>query len=422
MNMVKRHSYWVTALLMVLAVSGLCYYCYKPQPSAISSEAAPSKKPSKIITVFIHGSLYPDDTFLETISLSDLNTIVFDTIDDESEYMKSLKRVRTNTAMYEDQIMLAEGLHKIEETAFSHLCDKVNGDVHRNTGGCHHCGSCGHAHTANKQPMYGAYYAVAGYHSLMKHFFTKDDASYYTFGHLGVLSHRYRANTAQTLYHGLLKIVQEARCAYEKVTIVLVAHSHGGSIALNMARAEDEHKKGLIVDDLILLGTPLHCETAPYAYHSMFKRVLNCYSLGDTIQGSDVLTTISRKCYKTFAAFDAAAFSKGTVYDVQLTLNDDSNSITHCNMWYMQRDGKKACHLEPLPYAVMIPALLAGLNAQSLHNNTVRASIRSNEAYLSMQVDDMKNESNEHHASSNTYNILAQLRDRIPAQKVQGVA
>lgn len=415
MGVIKRNS--IMALVAVVSLWGVCYYCYNPELRVEPIAPVISKKQSKIITVFIHGSLYPDDSFLETVSLSDLNTILFDTIDDDSEYMKSLKRVRSNPGLYADQIMLAEGLQEVHDGHIGYLCDAIDGEVieqvhgHQHHSGCQHCGSSKVSQDKAKA-AHGAYYAIACYDSLMKRLFPKNDMAYYTFGHLGVLSHRYRASMAQKLYQALFEKVHEAHHDYESVKVVLVTHSHGGSIALNLARAEEEHKKGLIIDELVLLGTPLQHETAPCAYHAMFKRILNCYSLGDTIQGSDVLTTASRKCYKTFATFDAAAPLGKKIYDVQLMVNDDSHAVTHCNMWYMQHHGKKACHIEPLPYAVLAPALIAALDGQQF-SGSVRATIRSVKGHLGIEVSDCR-EAIKAYTTPNAYDIVARLCGRIP--------
>lgn len=420
MNMVKRYSQWIIAFIAVLGLCAGCYFCFKPQRKVKPPVVKKVKKKAKLITVFIHGSLYPDQSFIETISLSDLNTILFDTIEDDSEYIKSLKRVRANPEFYADQIMLGEGLEEIPEYQIAQLCDLMETEVKQlpDKEGCHHCSSCHKVeHVPKKQPKnaHVAHYAAACYSSLMNRLFPKYDTTYYTFGHLGVLSHRYRESVARVLYEDLVKKVREAEHDYEKVKVVLVAHSHGGTIALNLASIENELKKKLVIDDLVLFGTPLQQETAPYASHAMFKRVMNCYSLGDSVQGSDVLTTASRKCYKTFASFEPALARSDKVYDVQLQVNENGYAVTHANMWYMQHSGKGASHIEPLPYAVMTPALIAALDAQKF-GGSVCAMVRSIEGHLGVEVHDVQ-QSDTQYVSPNTYDIIARLCDSIPTQQ-----
>ena len=416
MNIIKSFYQWSLAMMVVLTVCVACYFCFKPVSVVEQEVVSTVKKEAKIITVFIHGSLYPDNSFIETISLSDLNAVLFDAIEDDCEYMKSLRRVRVNPEAYKDQIMLGQGLHEVLERDIRNLCDIENVDiqeVHE-----HHCGCChhaehahqGHAHTDKAQDVLGAHYAIACYSMLMKRLFPTYDTAYYTFGHLGVLSHRYRESIAKELYTELLEKVQQAQDVYETVKVVLVTHSHGGTIALNMAAVENELKKGLVIDDLVMFGAPLQYETAPYAFHPMFKRVMNCYSLGDVIQGSDVLTTASRKCYKTFSSIESLNCTKETVYDVQLVVNDNENAITHGNMWYIKHKDTTNTHLDPMPYAVMTPALLNAFDHHTF-GTCVQAAIHSDEKHLGVHVHDAEKKAE--YKSPNTYDVLAQLRDQI---------
>jgi hypothetical protein len=418
-NTYKQYYHWIIALVAFIAICAACYFCFKPQQKGEPEVVSTVKKEAKIITVFIHGSLLPDNTFIETISLSDLNMILFDTIDDDSEYMKSLKRVRSNPDTYGDQIMLAEGLQEIGDTHLAQLCDIQDNKVIQIQE--HHCSCCHHAEHVliKKSPAeksdpkgtFGAHYAIACYSSFMKRLFPKYDTSYYTFGHLGVLSHRYRENVAKELYHALLAAVKEAQDVYETVKLVLVTHSHGGSIALNLAVAENEFKKGLVIDHVVLLGTPLQAETAPHAYHPMFKRVLNCYSLGDKVQGSDILTTASRKCYKTFSSIESpVARKEGTVYDIQLVVNDDGHAVNHGNMWNIKQGAKGASYLDPLPYAVLAPALIAALEAHPF-GSSVQASIRAIDDHISVEMKDIQKDDLQYR-SPNAYDIVATMRDR----------
>jgi hypothetical protein len=409
MNFMRSFYQWALALMVVLAVCAACYFSFKPAPVPEPAAVSTVKKEAKIITVFIHGSLLPDSSFIDTLSLSDLQDILFDSIEDDCEYMKSLRRVRSNPQSYKEQIMLAEGLHQVHDRDLRGLCDVQEAHAH-------HCSCCHHdhahqAHSVDKSDeVHAAHYAIACYGTLMKRLFPRYEADYYTFGHLGVLSHRYRTEVAKSLYAELYEKVKEAQDLYETVKVVLVTHSHGGNIALNMAAVESELKKGLIIDDLVMFGAPLQAETAPYAYHPMFKRVMNCYALGDIIQGSDVLTTPARKCYTTFASIESLKRTKDTVYDVQLAANGDSNAVNHGNMWCLNHKQVTNTHLDPLPYAVLTPAIL---NAFDHHDfgASVQASIHSDEKHLGVHVADVEKKAE--YQSPNTYDVLARVRDNI---------
>ena len=305
--------------------------------------------------------------------------------------------------------MLAEGLQQIHERDLKDLCYMEESHAH-------HCSCCHHDHDHQKHghldtdQLHAAHYAIACYSSLMKRLYPKYEADFYAFGHLGVLSHRYRSEIAKTLYAELLEKIKMAQDVYETVKVVLVTHSHGGTIALNMAAVENELKKGLIIDDLIMFGTPLQSETAPYANHSMFKRVMNCYALGDVMQGSDVLTTASRQCYTTFASIKSLNLSKETVYDVQLAVNGDSKAVTHGNMWCFMHKDVTNTHLDPLPYAVLTPALLNAFDNHEFGTN-VQVSIHSDEKHFGIHVADI--EKKVEYQSPNAYDILAKVRDNI---------
>lgn len=417
MNIIKSFYQWSVALVVVLALCAACYFSFRPAQVVEPELVSTVKKEAKMITVFIHGSLLPDSSFIDSLSLSDLQDILFDSIDDDCEYMKSLRRVRANPQSYKEQIMLAEGLHRVQDRDLRDLCDLQNTEVH-------HC-SCCHHETEHKKhvhrqsdKVHAAHYAIACYDTLIKKFYPSYENDYYTFGHLGVLSHRYRASVAKTLYTELLEKLKEAQDVYETVKVVLVTHSHGGTIALNMAAVENELKRGLSIDDLVMFGVPLQAETAPYAYHAMFKRVMNCYSLGDVIQGSDVLTTASRQCYKTFSSLESLKCSKDSVYDIQLAVNGDSNAVTHANMWCFNHKDMTHTHLDPLPCAVLTPAILAAFDNHDF-GSSVQASIRSDEKNLNLYVADLEKKAEYH--SPNTYDVLARLRDQIPIQETMHI-
>ncbi len=420
MNIIKNYYQWIVAVVVVLAVCLGCYFSFKLQPKPESVVVAKAKKDSKIITVFIHGSLYPDESFIDIVSLSDLNTILFDTVEDDSEYVKSLKRARSNPASCGEQIMLAEGLQEIHDSHIAQLCDFEDTAIESIPDAKpqeHHC-SCCHKAAAHPTPKKkrvskdtrAAHYAIACYSALMDNLFPTDDTSYYTFGHLGVLSHRYREAVAKTFYQELLKKVRHAQEEYDNVKVIIVAHSHGGTISLNMAAVENELKKGLIIDELILFGTPLQPETAPYAAHPMFKRVMNCYSLGDTVQGCDVLTTASRKCHNTFSSTEVVNLQSGKIYDIQLIVNDDTHAVTHAKMWYIDPKDKNSSHVDPLPYAVMAPAIMAALDAEDF-GSSVQAFIQSKDDHLAVEVKDARLNDLQY-LSPNTYDIVAKMRDR----------
>lgn len=117
------------------------------------------------------------------------------------------------------------------------------------------------------------------------------DTSFYTFGWDGKLSHQSRVASAKVLYQSLFNEVQKLKNSYEKINLTILAHSHGGNVALNMENAYNELKSDLLVDQLILLGTPVQSETAKFILSPLFKKIYTFYSNSDMVQVIDILST-----------------------------------------------------------------------------------------------------------------------------------
>ena len=88
------------------------------------------------------------------------------------------------------------------------------------------------------------------------------DHAYFAFGHLGLLSQLYRHAAAQDLYHHLADTVEQYRKIYDTIKLRVIAHSHGSNIVINLSDQEDIHHKNLVIDDLVMFGTPLQIENA----------------------------------------------------------------------------------------------------------------------------------------------------------------
>ena len=159
------------------------------------------------------------------------------------------------------------------------------------------------------------------------------DFSYYTYGHLGLMSQEYRASVAEQLYHSLVELYAEHKKNYDVVRINLVGHSHGGGILLHLGRCEEIHEKGLTIDNLVLYGAPIQIETAECAYMPLFERVLNCYSDVDFMQVIDWISTKHWRSYSRLADSQLAIErpEKHKVYDVRMLVNNNRFRINHAN-------------------------------------------------------------------------------------------
>ena len=105
----------------------------------------------------------------------------------------------------------------------------------------------------------------------------------FLFGWSGALAFEERVKAAEDFYVQLKQVIQ----SYEqkqgkKPKIRIITHSHGGNVALNLAKIKDT--SNFIVDELILLACPVQEETAPFIKDPMFKEIFVLYSSFDLLQ------------------------------------------------------------------------------------------------------------------------------------------
>lgn len=113
--------------------------------------------------------------------------------------------------------------------------------------------------------------------------------TFYAFGWNGALSFDERANAGQDLYVALKKLINKYLQTYGfKPNIRLIAHSHGGNVALNVVPAAHKARDDLFrVKELILLGVPCQQATKYYATDPIFEKVHSLSSIFDFFQVID---------------------------------------------------------------------------------------------------------------------------------------
>ncbi len=121
--------------------------------------------------------------------------------------------------------------------------------------------------------------------------------SIYVFGWPGVLSSTVRENYAKILYEFILTQTQP---------INIIAHSHGGNIALNLAKIDTANK--ISIDRLILIACPVQVTTEKYIDSDIFKKTYHFYSTKDMTQILDPQGLSS----KHFLKWDAPLLSRRT--------------------------------------------------------------------------------------------------------------
>ncbi|HLJ30824.1 MAG TPA: hypothetical protein VKU36_00150 [Candidatus Babeliales bacterium] len=128
---------------------------------------------------------------------------------------------------------------------------------------------------------------------------------FYIFGWSGKLKNKEREHAAQALYHGISTLVEQYEKKYGCApTIRIIAHSHGGNVALNMARLRPSYantsegfQQGFVgqahvapsthpfhIKSLILLACPVQEKTMHLICTPLFERVYSLYSSFDIIQ------------------------------------------------------------------------------------------------------------------------------------------
>ncbi len=145
---------------------------------------------------------------------------------------------------------------------------------------------------------------------------------FYLFGWNGNLGHKERENAARHLYTDLKKVIKQY---YEKYgcqpSIRIYAHSHGGNVALLLAKVMDSADTALAIDKLVLLATPVQMATKECVTNDIFKKVYSLYSCLDVLQVVDP-QGLKNKCGPLFSErlFDA----DDKILQVQIKINDRS--------------------------------------------------------------------------------------------------
>lgn len=108
---------------------------------------------------------------------------------------------------------------------------------------------------------------------------------FYLFRWSGLLSWQEREAASNDLYQALKVKVDEIVGKTGKYPIItLLTHSHGGNVALSLARINQKFNNKLKIFRLILLACPVQYGTAHLVNDEMFSRVYAFYSNLDFIQ------------------------------------------------------------------------------------------------------------------------------------------
>lgn len=121
------------------------------------------------------------------------------------------------------------------------------------------------------------------------HYGLRQTNHYYTYGWTGLLSSKFRYRDAKAFFIELEKEVQSYRAKNINPKVRVIGYSHGGNIGLNLGavRQNEFPRSELVVDELILLGTPIIADSDYLVNDQIFKRVFHLYSEHDRVQTLD---------------------------------------------------------------------------------------------------------------------------------------
>ncbi len=110
---------------------------------------------------------------------------------------------------------------------------------------------------------------------------------FYIFGWNGKLNFEERKKAAQELCYELMNLHDFYREKYDIAPrIRIITHSHGGNVALNLAKVKEKNHD-FVVSELIMLACPVQAETMHLVNDPLFKKVYSFYSESDLIQVID---------------------------------------------------------------------------------------------------------------------------------------
>lgn len=195
----------------------------------------------------------------------------------------------------------------------------------------------------------------------------------FTFGWDGSLNQNRRREQAKDFLKKTSELFTEYRLRYphEDVEIVILAHSHGGNVALHMADWVDT-KSPFFIDHLFMFGTPVHGDTQNLVISPLFKNVYNIHSSGDFIQIADVVSTTKYVPARVFK--NATVLASAAVKQVQVEVG--SYHPNHSELWFFRRPDviffRSSIPTSPLPIAAFTPLLLHEIKKTSKNEHFLK--------------------------------------------------
>lgn len=209
----------------------------------------------------------------------------------------------------------------------------------------------------------------------------------YTFGWDGTLSLERRMSQAKDLLTALESLVVDHKKKYplELVETIVLAHSHGGNVALHMADWVIGQPK-VRIDHLFTFGTPVHGDTQLHATSELFGNVYNVHSRGDFVQIADIIST---KKYLPARVFNHESILTSSKVK-QVLVEVDSYSPNHTELWFFCRPEvlffRASLPTAPLPVAAFMPLILHELKKTTHAEHFLKLGIHPSKSKLSLNL------------------------------------
>lgn len=310
-------------------------FSINPQPQVPIIKLPEPKKPTVGLTVWIHG------TVGSSFGIGDRIKQAFSRESESSTIGRFMHIFRNQPILHYDQVLGTEGFDIFDATKY----DAATGASE------------------------AACYVIPAYTDVARAaYLTEDVEEHAIFGWDGFLSQQARYAAAAQLYDALVAYRDQVVKKHGvEPRIRILAHSHGGNVALWLADFEKERQKKLSIDLLFMFGTPMQVETGHCITSPFFKRIYLGYSRGDSIQRRDYFSTSRRKSFMRMSdVADIATFVHEhhdcVRADVGFVVGGDDKRVSHTNMWLLGRSVPIFSFMDPLPLVVLTPIMVAALD------------------------------------------------------------
>ncbi len=299
------------------------------------------------ITIFIHGTFGLN----QAISTQTFKTLLFGRIT-ASPYQQKIAQLRENQDLFHNQAISYLSLKRISDVQ---MRDQDSGAA-----------------------LFAFLYEQA------QQYTQPSRTAYYTFGWSGLLSSEKRYIEARILYE---QIIQELETYSHKPKIRVVAYSHGGNVALNLAAVADKTNIPFFVDELILLGTPIQPSTEYLICSPLFKKTYLFFSKNDIVQCIDCFnqgrpSSFSKRCFCSSKLYNLP--NNLTQIEIRIQKKHPiankprfKTAPKHIEFWFFNwlqgTDGwyRPYFYLNPLPLAIFVPILTQTINRYT-NNKTIK--------------------------------------------------